>query len=92
MCKVEDIELLFEDSEEEEGVKEEKNRVDKRMYLEEEEEEEDEREEDEREEDAEEVMDQIALFPLRSLPGSAPTLPTSTQQLIIAYDQQLIIA
>ena len=84
MCKVEDIELLFKDSEDDEDVKEEKDRLQRRMYLEEEEEE-DEREEDgsgenkESEENAEEVMDQIALVPLRSLPGSDPTLPTSTR-------------
>ena len=36
-CKVEDIELLFEDSEEDEDVKEEKDRVERRMDSEEEE-------------------------------------------------------
>ena len=38
-CKVEDIDLLFEDSEEDEDVKKEKDRVERRMDLEEEEEE-----------------------------------------------------
>ena len=39
VCKVEDIELLFEDSEEDEDVKEEKDRVERRMDSEEEDEE-----------------------------------------------------
>ena len=68
VCKVEDIELIFEDSEEDEDEKEEKDRVERRMDSEEEEEEVEkrtgEREKDEsggdteREENVEEVMDQ----------------------------------